>query len=627
MLGTSNGSFHRPAVAFAVGLAVVCHVATTRAQFQIVTVYQETFAKNANGPVDASRTFTSLPGNVIVTMTNGTDGNFNTVRNGRIAVNGQAVFSGTDFKVAGSISRTVTSLSINALDVSLGGPSGGQLTVTITQEQVIPPLQFPAGTIFVSVNHPNGVDTLSCGVVVTSPCASIGFGLTKASLVGGRQVVVATGVYAEDVVMRSGISLLGGYDVEFTRRDLANLRPILRGTGGTPAAIAASSITLPTVLEGFVILGPSSVTPSANSIGIHIRNSTDALTVRNNLIFAGTAAAGAHGAPGPNGAPGGNGHDGVAPPTSFTATAVPPPNVGGDGGFSIANGGRGGTAGVPIVGHQEASGASGVAALGGGSGGIGGPGGIDATSGGTGCLVLGAGSINGVDGIRGGNGLDGLAGHGGSGGSISGGTWSPANATSGASARPGGGGGGGGAGGGFQGLTVCDAVLDGSQRQGPSGAGGGGGGGAGFGGSAGAGGGTSFGILVVGDGVSSFPTVGANEIYLGVGGNGGNGGSGGPGGPGGAGGAGVMVTNFSLEVSSGSGGAGGNGGSGGGGGGGAGGNAVGIYANFTNAAYAVDNVVISTTGRAGAGGLGGASVANFGESGTAGIVAATVLNP
>lgn len=91
-----------------------------------------------------TRTFIAAAGTVTVSLTNGSDGGFDIVRNGRVAVNGQPVFTTTDFKVAGTISRTIAVQSgVNTLDVSLGGPSGGGLTMKITQE--LRTARFPEG--------------------------------------------------------------------------------------------------------------------------------------------------------------------------------------------------------------------------------------------------------------------------------------------------------------------------------------------------------------------------------------------------------------------------------------------------------------------------------------------------
>ena len=62
----------------------------------------------------------------------------------------------------------------------------------------------------------------------------------------------------------------------FTQGDLTTLRAIVRGMVGAPTT-SANLVTAPTLLEGFVILGPSGVAPGSNSIAISLVNS-DAVT-------------------------------------------------------------------------------------------------------------------------------------------------------------------------------------------------------------------------------------------------------------------------------------------------------------------------------------------------------------
>jgi len=607
-------------------------VQTTAQQTQSVVLFQETFTKDATGTLDLSRVFTAAAGPVAVSLTNGSAGNFDIIRNGRVLVNGQLLFSPSDFKIAGTISRTVTALNGgNTLDISLSGPAAGQLTIQVTQEQTIQTLQFPAGTIFVSAAQSSAVDDATCGLTKTSPCKTIGRGIGRAGAIGGSQVVVGAGVYAENVVLRSGVSVLGGYDPEFTRRDLTYFHPILRGTTASPftvpATVQAVSIVNPTVFEGFILLAPASVIPGANSIGIYIQNSTAALIVRNNLILGGVAASGTAGVVGTDGTPGPSGSPGAAV-VSLGSSVIGGPNVGGSGGFGTSgvtdiSGGRGGSASNPLFDHQEEGGFNGHGN--GGLGGLGGYDGMTAVVNGA-CVVLSP-TVGSKDGVNGRSGLDGSNGAavvGGNGGSIASGAWVGASGQSGSNGSPGGGGGGGGAGGGVVGLSSCDGSLGGSKKIGPSGGGGGAGGAAGIGGGSGGGGGSSFGIFVLASG-ASYPRIGANDIQLGIGGNGGNGGTGGIGGSGGTGGAGGAADSFTGIA--GSGGSGGRGGHGSGGGGGAGGNAIGIFANYSAPEYVTDNSIVADTGRAGSGGAGGPSFGNPGQPGASGVVTTARLTP
>jgi hypothetical protein len=609
-----------------------------RAQVQTVVVFEETLQKNETGTLEETRSFTANAGLVTISFTNGSAGNFDIVRNGRIEVNGQGLFTTNDFKVAGTISRTIiVDAGLHTLVISLGGPAGGQATVKVTQEQETR-LQFPARTIFVSGSSPFAVDDLSCGLgpltgPLGHPCLTINMGLNKARAIGGPQVVVGSGIYTENVTLAAGVSLLGGYDAEFTRRDLTVFKPILRGRpssgpSGASATVSAISIQTPTVFEGFIVLAPPAVIPGSNSIGVYVRNSSDALTIQNNIILGGVGAGGTMGAPGADGLSGTDGADGVHA-TSFSSSGLAVANnggAGGPGGGLAGGGGAGGSAFAPIYDQQQQSGSPAPV---GGSGGFDGK--ADVVSG----LCVGVpptlGSPNGGPGASGANGEHGAAGAGGIGGAFVSGTWISNAGTSGGPGQNGAGGAGGGAAGGLQGLQSCNGPLAGSQKVGASGGGGGGGASRGQGGGGGAGGGSSFGILVVGDPGAARPRIGANEIQLGIGGHGGHGGSGGltaTGGAGGIGGAAAIVENLgAVSGVAGNGGKGGNSGNGGGGGGGAGGNAVGIMANFDGVPYAIDNVVVTDTGRAGDGGIGGRSFGNSGANGNSGVIAAVRLIP
>jgi hypothetical protein len=78
----------RIATAVVGALMILCVAGDSpRAQVQTVVIFEETFPKDAAGTLEYSRTFSAVAGPVTVSFTNGTAGNFDIVRNGRIAVN------------------------------------------------------------------------------------------------------------------------------------------------------------------------------------------------------------------------------------------------------------------------------------------------------------------------------------------------------------------------------------------------------------------------------------------------------------------------------------------------------------------------------------------------------------
>jgi len=581
-------------------------------------LFEETFNKDASGNLSFERIVVSDPGPATIVLTNGTGTGFDGVKKGRVEVNAEVVYGGLDFKVTGTIFKRVALLAgNNALNITLSGPVGGEMTIQVIQGSDEPTLEFPAGTVFVSSSSISSQDTAGCGANREMPCKTIGFGISQ----GGVQTVVANGIYTENITLIDGKNLLGGYNPEFTIRDLATLRAVIRGNPDSAATVVAQNITSPTLLEGFVIFAPTRSENSGDSMGIHAQNSTSDLLIQNNVVFGGVAGDGADGNVGINGPIGFAGGNGLAVARKTTTDPDSGPYPGGTGGGSSigASGGHGGTSILPVYNQPNGAGQSGAGIVGGAGGSPGyhrytqafscngaqmptlGP--TDATNG-----IAGANGANGVGG--------GLGGVTGVGAANAGGNGNAGSAGS--------GGGGGGAGGGADAHSSCDAYGP-EVVYGPSGGGGGSGGGPGTGGAGGAGGGGSFGVYVNSIGQ---PTIGSNDIYLGIGGDGGRGGRGGVGGTGGAGGLGGPGDGQGDNGLAGHGGNGGNGGHGEGGGGGAGGLSVGIFANFdATGTYDVNNEIHAETGSAGKGGMGGFSLGNPGNDGQAGSVHPILFQP
>lgn len=582
-------------------------------------LFEETFSKDATGNLTFPRIVIGEAGPATIVLINGTGGGFDGVKKGRVDLNSDVVYGGLDFKVTGTIFKTVALVDgSNALDIMLGGPTGGQMTIRVIQGADEPTLEFPPGSVFVSSSSITSEDVEGCGII-TLPCKTITFGMSR----GASTVVVAAGIYAESVALINGQDLLGGYNPEFTARNLATSRAIIRGNTAASAAVSAENIDVSTLLEGFIIFAPTTGASSANSVGIYVENSTTALQIQNNLIFGGVAGYGADGASGFNGQDGYPGTDGHELVRFLTTEPGFGPYVGGSGGMLVigaqnVSGGLGGTSYRPVFDAQQGSGTNGLGFAGGGGGGAGG---FNSLTGSFGCGASHLSSAGSRDGAAGSDGADGIGGTGGQGGTA--GIGAANEGKHGSDGNAGAGGGGGGAGGGADALSSCDSGGP-SVVYGHSGGGGGSGAGGGTGGAGGGGGGHSVGIFVIGPGM---PIIGSNEIYLGIAGDGGHGGQGAFGGFGGKGGAGLHESGWEYGVA-GDGGTGGDGGSGGGGGGGSGGLSVGIFANFdVTGTYDVDNEIHVDTGRAGAGGKGGFSSSNSGQDGEDGAIQSTLFQP
>jgi hypothetical protein len=400
------------------------------------------------------------------------------------------------------------------------------------------------------------------------------------AITDGADVYVESGVYAETITLRNGVSLYGG----FLRSGATWLRDVSAYTttinSSSNSAITATSASNLTV-DGLTVVAADATMPGTSSTAILIRGGTD-LNITNNTLWAGNGAAGVAGDPGTAGARGNNGSTvggntqgggsgGAAVGSGFAKSGAG--GSGGDGGGAVGGNGDSGSGGGSGSSSQVAGG-------GGGSGGSG----------------------NQADnGSNGGSGRTGVAGsHGAAGQEI--GSLSPAGyeVSNGGNGGVGGGGSGGGGGGGGEGSTLT---------KGTGGGGGSAGGAGGTPGGGGQGGGGSFGIVVA-NGAASV-NIADNTITTK------DGGSGGSGAVGGAGGApGTRGTSSSSDAGGrgGYGGTGGWGGRGGSGAGGGGGPTIGILVQSGLSGIARSGNTF-TLGQQGAGGAGGPNA----PSGAAGL--------
>jgi hypothetical protein len=482
-------------------------------------------------------------------------------------------------------------------------------------------------TVYVSTPINGGVDNGTCGAW-NAPCATIQQGIDRAQATGRTRVRVSTGLYEGNIMMRNGISVLGGHSNLNWVRNPSVFGTTLRGAdvagvgAGTNDRIAVQAIGISgtTELSGFVIVGINAG-PGGNSIGIYVRNSDAGLRIENNEVIAGAGGNGATGAAGSAGSAGqggGAGNPNVVQRRGSPAVSAGPGGAGSCGGVQVS-GGRGGAGvqptwngNIPVFGESGTAGAGPAAGSGGSAGahlhGL-------ASS----CSVANNAPIAGNPGTPGSAGADGAGGAGASNinGSVASGQWRGVSGGNGNSGGPGSGGGGGGAPAGVRNQSTSTTADD---HFGASSGGGGAGGCQGNGGQGGQAGGASIAIAVGFDvapaNLAAFPTVSGNRLRRGLGGRGGDGGTGGGGGQGGAGGDGgsrVVQGSWDWCIQNGSsGGNGGRGGHGGGGGGGAGGISFDLYlwgTNGLNPSYQGANSfeISNTTPTGGLGGTGGNS--------------------
>lgn len=501
--------------------------------------------------------------------------------------------------------------------------------------------------IFVSATAPAGGNGTR-----TAPFQTVTQGVAAMQAQSKRYVLVAQGLYRENVRLFDGAQVFGGYSSDFLKRDPKVHVTTLQGVQPTATGIAAihaeslGSGAVETVVSGFTIAGWDAVAAGegANgeaSIGVFLRDVGARFVLQTNDVLAGRGGQGGRGRTGAQGfgkqasaqLNGARGLDSQFFPGGNCTAANQ--RSGGNAGVNVqcpaGNGTQGGNVVCPVYtfmgnqGQQQMYVAPGPTSRNGRGGW---DWSFDSLSG-FGCShVTESGfptNIQQHDGEDGKQGADGSGGAGGAGaaaaarhGTIVSGRWAAApGAVSGAAGGIAQGGGGGGAGGGVAKFTMgCQG-----WEIGATGGGAGAGGCGGTGGLAGGAGGASIGVLITYTNASmSLPTLLNNRIQRGVGGAGGDGGFGGAGGLGGAGGFGGNADRWSSSVG-GKGGEGGNGGPGGGGGGGAGGPSFGVLGfNAQVASIAMGNTLITPASidTGGPGGAGGSSPGSAMSSGTAG---------
>ena len=413
------------------------------------------------------------------------------------------------------------------------------------------------------------------------PVASVTQGLDLAEAGGVPVVLVESGTYNENVLLRDGISVIGGNTLPGWTRSVG-----IRSTLSAFAAAIRQEGVSNATFTGLAFEAADALAPGYPSLGLWLVSCVD-LRFVDCSFTAGAGAAGAIGTAGNAGTPGSSGANGSGGAANGSSGGI-----GGTGGGGASTGGAGGTGGYLGNGSTGNSGSGGASGGGGGT--------YAASCGGTG--TNGGTGASGVNGSGGANGVGTVSNV----GSVDAGFWSAVIANGGLPGSPGqSGGGGGGGGGGYNSAPLC------SGDRGGGGGGGGGGGSGGLPGGGGHGGGGSIAVLLV----DSSPEFDADcrfeSAQGGAGGDGGAGGVGGSGGPRGGGGSGGDAAG-----DGGFGGLGGAGGGGGGGQGGPGGPSICVYRSGASNPVLEGSplMLVGTPGPGGAGGLRGGG----GSSGAAG---------
>src|SRR5882724_1536572 len=148
-----------------------------------------------------------------------------------------------------------------------------------------------------------------------APLKTIGAALALAAVSDKPRVNVAAGTYAENVELRSGISLYGGYDPATWTRDPATFVTIIGpspGPSSSAVAVQGDNVTGVTI-DGFTIRSGDATGPRESAYGVVLTGSV--ATISGNHIIAGNGVAGGagfSGLAGQNGVAGLDGQPGSA---------------------------------------------------------------------------------------------------------------------------------------------------------------------------------------------------------------------------------------------------------------------------------------------------------------------------
>ena len=161
-----------------------------------------------------------------------------------------------------------------------------------------------ADAVFVASS---GSDSATCGPMAEA-CATIQWGVERATAIGASNVYVAAGDYSESVMLADGVSVYGGYDSGTGwSRDPGTFVSRITGVDGAiegqALTLLADAVSAPTVVADMTLVGPDAAGTLPGGQGqsayvVVVRNSTGALEIRGNSIQTGTGAAGSDGTDG-----------------------------------------------------------------------------------------------------------------------------------------------------------------------------------------------------------------------------------------------------------------------------------------------------------------------------------------
>ena len=162
-------------------------------------------------------------------------------------------------------------------------------------------------SIFVRSGAENGNGSL------TNPFGSIQEAIDSDVMSLEHPILVATGIYPEQVRLTEEVYLFGGYSLDFQQRDVVLFPTVIAAPAvdpKEPGTISAVGIENARV-EGFTIRGADATTPGTTTYGVYVANGGQGLVIRANRIEGGQGAPGANGGPGAAGTAGSAGESGL----------------------------------------------------------------------------------------------------------------------------------------------------------------------------------------------------------------------------------------------------------------------------------------------------------------------------
>lgn len=227
----------------------------------------------------------------------------------------------TDLSRANLVNAIFTGATTNGADLQYAQLSSTTMSDSFRKQAILSPklertsnvasdwvcaaadLSVLASQVYVSTS---GNDSDSCGTTSRNTCKTIAKGISQCSG-SGCGVLVEWGKYspAASISLTSGVNLYGGC-LPAAQANPSDYFSVINGPVDGTAAITATSINNPTLVQGFQLVGASMVSVVGGTSSALTILDSNALSLLNVELIAGQAGAGALGANGTAGTKGGD---------------------------------------------------------------------------------------------------------------------------------------------------------------------------------------------------------------------------------------------------------------------------------------------------------------------------------